>query len=290
MDESGGVDDALAAPAVVFATSYRFGPSEVIGPRAVASRMLMYVIGGQGRIRSSGQTVDLGPGSAVLLPWKHDIRYEAGAHEPFQIGGVHLIPWCDPAHPIEPRAAHRIDEPLWRDPSRRNVPWPGLEGLTIIPPRVAERMAPLCDAAIQHFAGGRVDSRVLRAFGTVITSILLEVPGQQPQTLPPVLRAMVEYAMLHLDARLDRDVLARVAGCSPSTAERQFRRHLDCSLQSWVRDTRLDAAARHLQTSTRRVSEIARKVGFDDPFHFSRLFRARFGVPPSQYSRREPML
>ncbi|MBX3194139.1 MAG: helix-turn-helix transcriptional regulator [Microbacteriaceae bacterium] len=290
MDDSGTAIDPLEAPTVVFATHFRFGPNEVVGPRAVASRMLMWVINGHGRVRTGGQTIEFGPGAMALFPWRHDIRYQADGRDPFVIGGVHIVPWCDPGRPIEPRAAHRIDEPLWRNPNRKDAPWPGYEGLTMIPAALSERLLPLCEAAIRHFANGLTDPRVLRSFGTVITSTLLNASTRESPSMPPVLRAMVEYAHLHLADHLDREVLAEVAGCSASTAERQFRRHLGHSLQAWLRDTRLDTAARDLETSTRRVSEVARSVGFDDPFHFSRVFRARFGVPPSQYARREPLL
>jgi AraC-like DNA-binding protein len=33
------------------------------------------------------------------------------------------------------------------------------------------------------------------------------------------------------------------------------------------------------------VKQVAEKVGFDDPFHFSRAFKAVLGVSPSEFCR-----
>lgn len=282
--------DPFEAPAVAYATHYRFGPGEVLGPHNVASRKLVWIVSGRGTIRSAGRTIAMAAGSVVLLPWHHEIRYQADDSEPFFVGSVHVIPWHDPEHVIEPRASFGRDDPLWESPQRRDAPWPGFESMTVLHGGLAERMIALGEAAIEYFTREVFDPRILRAYGSILTSAALGAREDESPALPGALRAILEYARQHLDHPLDREDFARVAGCSVSTVERQFRRHLGRSPQAWLRETRLDLAARALATSTRRVSEVARDFGFDDPFHFSRVFRTRFGVPPSRYARREPML
>jgi AraC-like DNA-binding protein len=52
----------------------------------------------------------------------------------------------------------------------------------------------------------------------------------------------------------------------------------------WIRERRLEQARRDLQDAAlgeRSVSEIALAWGFRNPGHFARVFRARFGVSPS---------
>ena len=44
---------------------------------------------------------------------------------------------------------------------------------------------------------------------------------------------------------------------------------------------RLREARRLLTTTSASVKQIAFQVGFEDPLYFSRLFRRRFGTPPS---------
>ncbi|TWT47555.1 AraC family transcriptional regulator [Botrimarina hoheduenensis] len=48
---------------------------------------------------------------------------------------------------------------------------------------------------------------------------------------------------------------------------------------------RMNFAAEQLSADDRKISDIAREVGYPDPFHFSRTFKSVFGVSPSQFRR-----
>nr|MBX2815174.1 response regulator [Saprospiraceae bacterium] len=52
----------------------------------------------------------------------------------------------------------------------------------------------------------------------------------------------------------------------------------------YVRDIRLNEARDLLERTTMNVSEIAFRVGFNDPNYFTRLFHRKFGKAPSQYA------
>ncbi|HEY6279829.1 MAG TPA: helix-turn-helix domain-containing protein [Streptosporangiaceae bacterium] len=61
------------------------------------------------------------------------------------------------------------------------------------------------------------------------------------------------------------------------------------SVARWVRERRLDNCRRDLEDpalAQRGVQAIARRWGFADAAHFSRIFKASFGEPPGQYRRR----
>ena len=51
----------------------------------------------------------------------------------------------------------------------------------------------------------------------------------------------------------------------------------------YIRVIRLRKAAELLKESEKNVSEVAYAVGFDNPYYFSKCFKERFGMPPSQY-------
>jgi AraC-like DNA-binding protein len=60
------------------------------------------------------------------------------------------------------------------------------------------------------------------------------------------------------------------------------------SVASWIRSRRLDRCQRDLLDpilGDLPVSVIASRWGFYDAPHFSRLFRQRYGLPPSEYRR-----
>jgi AraC-like DNA-binding protein len=89
-----------------------------------------------------------------------------------------------------------------------------------------------------------------------------------------------------LEAHLFEDVstaaLATQCGASESTVLRAFRREVGVAPAIYVRRRRLEEA-RHLLASGRyQVTEVAARVGYDNPSAFAVAFRAQFGLPPSR--------
>ncbi|HEX8551711.1 MAG TPA: AraC family transcriptional regulator [Abditibacteriaceae bacterium] len=62
-----------------------------------------------------------------------------------------------------------------------------------------------------------------------------------------------------------------------------FRRETDVSPAAYLRRLRLDRAQTLLRESDESVAQIAARSGFGDAAHFSRAFRAAFGLSPRQY-------
>ena len=79
------------------------------------------------------------------------------------------------------------------------------------------------------------------------------------------------------------DVFAREVGLSKSQLGRKLRTLTGTSPAAFVREFRLERAAQMLRRKTGTVAEIAYAVGFNDVDHFGKLFKQRYGVPPSQY-------
>ena len=59
------------------------------------------------------------------------------------------------------------------------------------------------------------------------------------------------------------------------------------SPNEYIRVMRMKKAAELLAEGEYTVSEVAYKVGMNDPFYFSKCFKAQFGVAPSAYSKGE---
>ncbi len=118
------------------------------------------------------------------------------------------------------------------------------------------------------------------------------------KTLPAVQQAPVSnlialyrhqvrtYALLHLrDPQLSVGMIAAALRLSPSTIHRAFLGE-PCSLMHWIWGERLDAVRRDLGDAAlcqRTVSDIAFSWGFNDAAHFSRAFKDRFGVTPTEF-------
>lgn len=87
-----------------------------------------------------------------------------------------------------------------------------------------------------------------------------------------------------IDANADRFLslqdIAEAAGCDVSTVCRLFRRFQGTSPYQYLLRRKMNFAAEFLMESGGLVKEAAQRVGFADPYHFSRVFRAVHGVAP----------
>ncbi len=79
------------------------------------------------------------------------------------------------------------------------------------------------------------------------------------------------------------DDWAERAGVSRSTLARLARRHWRCGVHGFHRQRQLERAKNLLRSSDHAIAKIARRCGFNDPLHFSRVFRDQTGHAPRQW-------
>lgn len=96
--------------------------------------------------------------------------------------------------------------------------------------------------------------------------------------------SVLQYVHAHLaEPDLSHDRIAAAHRMSPRTLHRLFE-HEPYTVAEYIRLRRLDAARRELTDPLfrhRSIASIAARWGFVSPAHFSRIFQARYGVPPS---------
>jgi len=103
------------------------------------------------------------------------------------------------------------------------------------------------------------------------------------------LRARIkQHVQQHLgDARLTVDGIALALNCSRRQLYNAFAEEPD-GVAGYILRRRLDACRRSFDDraqSHRSITEIAIGFGFSNMAHFSRVFRAHLGLPPSDYRR-----
>ncbi|HEY0256532.1 MAG TPA: AraC family transcriptional regulator [Candidatus Methylacidiphilales bacterium] len=86
---------------------------------------------------------------------------------------------------------------------------------------------------------------------------------------------------MHYSETLTLLDLARQVGLSVPHFCTEFRRHFGVPPIVYLNGRRMRVAAALLRGTGTRVGEIGRQVGYDDPYYFSKHFKAYFGVPPS---------
>ncbi|MEI7851808.1 MAG: PocR ligand-binding domain-containing protein [Kiritimatiellales bacterium] len=144
------------------------------------------------------------------------------------------------------------------------------------------------------------DQRLQKAFSQSTV-----IPDEKIDTLLAMLRQMIElmissqlichedYDLIqsaiermreHPELQLSLTEAARISGRSASAVSRLFKKLTGRSFKQYQIQFRLQQAAHQLASAPARpVAEIARSVGFEDQFYFSRLFRRHMGRSPSEY-------
>jgi len=84
---------------------------------------------------------------------------------------------------------------------------------------------------------------------------------------------------------LDVTRLCAATRTSESTLLRAFKREVGQTPSSYVRQRRLDEAARLLAAGDHKVGDVALLIGYEDIGAFARAFKDRFGVSPRDYGR-----
>ena len=125
------------------------------------------------------------------------------------------------------------------------------------------------------------------AFAGLVHSLLLAplAPASLADMPSPGAAARIRgYIDRHLADELDADQLSRRFAMSRATLYRLFQ--TQGGIETYIRDRRLDRCSIELMQATPergRVRAVAERMGFTDAGHFTRAYRQRFGVAPTDH-------
>lgn len=124
---------------------------------------------------------------------------------------------------------------------------------------------------------------------SMVHVLILILQATNREKLPePVgdIAAAVSYMTRHYHQEITLTELSRMAGLSVTSFYRKFCREFQEPPIQWLLKLRLRNSLQYLIRSDMTVAEIARTVGFSDPFYYSRQFRKILGCTPSDYRKR----
>jgi AraC-like DNA-binding protein len=140
--------------------------------------------------------------------------------------------------------------------------------------------------------GASLDSRTRAELGEQFMDILALAIKSEPDRQPAAeicvrrarLRSVTNYIDAHLsDSNLSLAKIAKENGISLRYLHQLFRL-MDMSASEWLRMRRLQRCYDLLTSSrhaTQSITDIAYSMGFSSSSHFSNLFRAQYGLRPS---------
>ena len=85
---------------------------------------------------------------------------------------------------------------------------------------------------------------------------------------------------------LDVEMLAKSVGLSRVHLYRKLKALTNLSTRDFIRNIRIQQAAKLLQDKRMNISDIAYSVGFNNLAHFSNSFKEQFGISPKEYMQK----
>ena len=119
-------------------------------------------------------------------------------------------------------------------------------------------------------------------------SCLTMVADREGRRQAPTLMSLRHYERVRdfIVANLDRELtiamIAREAGASASTVQRQFKEHFGITIFDFIRQERLEAARAALASEGIPISHAAHLAGYNNISSFTTAFRRAYGVTPSR--------
>ena len=100
-----------------------------------------------------------------------------------------------------------------------------------------------------------------------------------------LLRSLIKTVRRRLreDEEVTVEAVTRELGYTRQYISGRFHRLTGRLLSHFLKEKRLEKAARLLKGGNLRVSQIARRCGFDSENYFRQQFRERFGMSPRQF-------
>lgn len=105
-----------------------------------------------------------------------------------------------------------------------------------------------------------------------------------------MIRSLVRcvHRRLKEDEDLSVEAVSRDLGFTRQYVSGRFHRKTGRLLSSFLKEKKLEKAARLLKAGDLRVTQIAHLCGFDSENYFRQQFRVRYGLSPRQYRLSPP--
>ena len=94
---------------------------------------------------------------------------------------------------------------------------------------------------------------------------------------------VVKYLENHICESVSLEQIASDLGYSVPQMKKLFRMQMSCGIIDYFIELKMDEAKGLMQTSDMNITQIAHYLGYQDASYFSRLFKTRYGMTPSEY-------
>lgn len=252
-----------ASPHVVFG-DIEYPPGGAFGPRIQRDFQLVVIYTGEARIQVEDETFAVPSQHAVLLTPHQREQFQFARAQP-----THHT-WCAVAPQVVPYGLQAELAQLPPCLPLTNRIHSLVEYGLLLPSSVL----PAAEALLQA-----IGIALLHAF-------MLETKLAHSADLPDAVRRAQSYIEHHLNQQLSLIQIAQAAHVTPQHLIRLFRRYTQTTPTRYLWRLRVLRGVELLGDTGLSIGEIAEQVGFQSPFHFSRMVRQHYHCSPRRLRER----
>ena len=241
----------------------------VYRPAGMEAWVLHCTVSGRGEIGRKERRLLVGPGDMMLFP----------------AGVVHDYGWAGSGKPWLHLWATFIPRSVWE-------PWmawpesvPGVRTVTIRNPAAHRRVVRRMRQMIAHYRSVEPyhEDLAINALEEVILMGARACGRPATGRYDSRVAELLNWMRTHAHEPLSVETLARRVALSSSRFAHVFRLHTGATPMRFVEQLRVTRAQELLLTTDRAIKNIAFQAGFEDPLHFSHVFRKVVGRSPRRF-------
>ena len=236
--------------------------------------LLYVVLGGSVRLTCGRQSWTVSKNEMILLRRAQSVSYEKQGSEETGLFESQLF---------------AINDELLKDfltSQQVQIPQMTEEYGTLVSP-MSDRLVAYCWSLAPYFNDpsqvnlGLIRLKVMELLYNVM-DCSKNIFRQMLQLRQPVKTDIHRVVEENYTSPISLDELAYLSGRSLSSFKREFQDIYGEPPARWIREKRLSKAHEMLRSSNLSVSDVAYSLGFENPTHFSRIFKQQYGYAPSQ--------
>lgn len=139
-----------------------------------------------------------------------------------------------------------------------------------------------------HHASKKVASREYAMIGYLylfFSCLINEFFSIENKATQNHITKILDFIEQNYDKNININTVSETYGLSRSRTYKVFKEYLNISPMEYLIDYRLNKACLLLKTTDMAIYEIGIAVGFKDIIHFSKIFKKKIGVPPTEYRK-----
>ncbi len=135
---------------------------------------------------------------------------------------------------------------------------------------------------------------ILTQLNQLLVSLIRESAAPRDQKLQSanavhseneIIRQAQQYVSSHIREKLSVPLVARQVDVSPSYLTALFHKNLQISPGEYIRRSKLQESKQMIRENNLNFTEIATALQYSTVHHFSRQFKEKFGITPTEYAR-----